>query len=421
MDVVLTNSGEATIGQVQIRFEGPTSAFALQPGGCVLGGPGTPCRMKVNFTPPQEGTHSAALVAEAGGGRLARTELTGVATPKTPDALLSRTSIEFTKSGEQVTLVLQNVGTGPLRVDGVAIDNTRDFDVQADACRKEGLLEPQKSCAMFVRFKGRERARGRLTVRHNDPPLSSAVELAALTAPQPLKVPRLTGRSRDEAVRTITRERFTVGDIVDAPRCDSVGEVFDQKPERGTQAPEGSPIDIWIASAGPDPALVPNVVRQPQSVAEKQILAARLQMRLGGSEETDSVPGGAIARVEPRPGTRLAPNCPVTVRVAVPVPKIAVPSYVKRNLADVKQTLKGGAGGFFAPFRLGAVRTTDGNSVPAGDDQSWIVIAQNPPAGTMVPRPSSGLSVGTTIELTVIRLDNRPGTRDGPANRDRIN
>jgi beta-lactam-binding protein with PASTA domain len=132
---------------------------------------------------------------------------------------------------------------------------------------------------------------------------------------------------------------------------------------------------------------------------------------MGPTEETDSVPRGAIARVEPRPQTRLAPNCPVTLRVAVPVPKIQVPNYVKRTLADVKQTLKGGAAGLFEPFRLGTVRTEDNNPVRSGNDQLWTVIAQDPPAGKMVPRPS-GIAVATTINLTV-RL-NRQDSQDGP-------
>jgi beta-lactam-binding protein with PASTA domain len=412
VDVVLTNTGETTIGPVQLRFERTASAFALQPGGCVLAEPRTTCTIKASFTPSQEGSHLANLVAETGRGPLARTELTGVATAKAPVAVLSPSRIEFTKTGGQVTLVVQNRGSAPLRIADVAIDNMKDFEVRAEACTKPGLVEPQRSCAMFVRFTGRARTRGQLTVRHNDPSLSSSVELAALTAPQPLKVPRLTGSKRDEALRDIARARFTVGSVEETPRCESLGEVVDQKPERGTLAMEGSPIDIWIASVGPNPAIVPDVRQQTQAAAEKQILAARLQVRLGPREETDSVPSGAIARVEPRPQTRLAPNCPVLLRVAVPVPRIRVPGYVKRTLADVKQTLKGGAGGLFEPFRLGTVRTPDGNRVPPGEDQSWIVISQNPPEGTMVPRPS-GLAVATTIDLTVTRLNNRPVVQDG--------
>jgi len=404
VDVVLRNTGETTIGPVQLRFERTLPAFALPLGGCVLSEPQTTCAIEVNFTPPQEGSHLTSLVAETSKGPLARTELTGIATAKAPDAVLSRSRIEFDKTDDQVSLVVQNRGSAPLRIDGVAIDNTKDFDVRADACTKPGLVEPQKSCAMFVRFKGRARASGQLTVRHNDPPLSSSVELAALTAPQLLNVPRLTGSKRDEALRDIVRARFTVGNVEETPRCESLGEVVNQKPERGTKALESSPIDIWIASVGPNPAIVPDVRQQPQAIAERQILAARLLVRMGPREETDSVPSGAIARVEPRPQTRLAPNCPVTLRVAVPVPRIQVPNYVKRTLADVKQTLKGGAAGLFEPFRLGTVRTSDNTPVPSGNDQFWIVIAQNPAAGTMVPRPS-GLAVATTIELTVMRLN----------------
>jgi len=397
IDVVLTNTGETTIGPVQLRVEQATSAFALQSQDCVLREPLSTCTIKVNFTPSQEGSFTANLVAERGRGPLARTALTGGAMAKAPHAVLSQSRIEFTKTGDQVTLVVQNIGSAPLRIDGVAIDNTKDFEVlRAEACTKPGLVEPQKACAMFVRFKGRARTSGQLTVRHNDPPLSSSVELAALTAPQTLEVPRLKGKKRDDALRDITRARFTVGNVLETPQCKSFGEVLEQKPEGRAQALEGSPVDIWIASAGPNPAIVPDVRRQSQAVAATQIRDARLQVRLGPTEETDSVPRGSIASIEPRPQTRLAPDCPVTLRVAVPVPRIQVPDYVKRTLADVKQALKGAAGS----FRLGSVTTSDKRPVPPGNDQFWIVIAQNPVAGTMVPRPSA-FPLATRIDLTV--------------------
>jgi beta-lactam-binding protein with PASTA domain len=402
VDAVLRNTGETTIGTVQLRVGGDSSAFALQSGSCDLGGPGSTCTVRVRFTPAQEGTLSETLVA-ATDRELARTRLTGVATPKSPTAVLSRTRIEFTKTGEQATVVVQNAGSAPLRIGDVAVDNTKDFDIVADACRAR-VIDPQNACAMFVRFKGRTRTSGRVTVRHNDPRMSSSVELAALTAPQLLTVPRLTGSKRDEALRDIVRARFTVGSVTEVARCDSLGDVFEQRPARGAQAIEGSPIDIWIATIGPNPAIVPDVHRQSQADAERRLLAERLQPRTIGKEETDSVPDGRIARMDPRPGTRLAPNCPVTLRVAVPVPKIPVPDYRKRSLADVKETLKGGAAGFFAPFRLGNVSTSDGRRVPAGEDKFWIVVGQSPAAGTPVPRPS-GLAVGTPVDLTVARPD----------------
>jgi len=402
VDVVLTNTGEAAIGSVQFRFDGLPPAFSLEPGGCVLGEPGASCSTRVSFTTPMEGRHSAALLAETNGGRLASTTITGVATPKAPHAVLSRERLEFTKTGERLTLVLQNLGSAPLRVDGVDVDNTDAFDVQAGACLDLGQVEPQGACAMFVEFTGRARSTGRLTVRHNEPPQSSLVELAALTAPQLLPVPRLIGRERDEALGTITTGRFTVGSIAEVPRCDSLGEVVEQKPERGTQALEGSPIDIWIASVGPTPATVPDVREQAQREAERRILADGLRVRVGGNEETDSVASGAVARVDPRPGTRLAPGCEVTLRIAVPVPRVPVPGFVGDSLAGAKETLKSGFVGFFQPFRLGTVRTSDG-SVPSGQDESWVVESQSPKEGTMVPRPS-GLGDGIRIDLTVRAL-----------------
>lgn len=401
VDVVLANTGETVIGPVRLRMEAGASAFAPPSDGCILGGPGTTCTATVRFAPSEQGTHAETLVAETD-RELARTRLTGIASPKLPEALLSRTRIEFTRTGEQVTVVVQNVGSAPLQIGNVAVDNTRDFEVRPEGCRAGTRVEPTKACALFVRFTSKSRAKGRVTVSHNASPEASAVELAALTAPQFLRVPRLTGSTRRDALRDIVRAQFTVGDVVDVAQCDSIDRVIAQQPPRDSQALEGSPIDVRVASTGPNPAIVPDVRRLSQADAERRIRAERLQPRAGGREETDSVPSGAIAQVEPRPGTRLAPDCPVTLRVAVPVPKVPVPSFLKQSLADVRQALKGGAAGFFAPFRLGDVRTSDGGRVPAGEDTLWFVVGQSPEAGTMVPRPS-GLAVGTRVNLTVAR------------------
>jgi beta-lactam-binding protein with PASTA domain len=92
----------------------------------------------------------------------------------------------------------------------------------------------------------------------------------------------------------------------------------------------------------------------------------------------------------------LAPNCAVTLSIAVPVPRIAVPSYVDQTLAAAKQTLGTGFFAGLATFQLGQVSTTDGSAVQKGEDALWIVVEQSPQAGEQRPR-------GTSIDLKVRR------------------
>ena len=115
----------------------------------------------------------------------------------------------------------------------------------------------------------------------------------------------------------------------------------------------------------------------------------------------------------------LAPDCDVTLSLAVPAPKLAVPSYVGQTLAAAKQTLGTGILGGFATFRLGQVSTTDGGAIRRGEDAQLIVVEQSPQAGSQQPR-------GTPIDLKVRRtggqiLDERPIERaPAPRPRERV-
>jgi beta-lactam-binding protein with PASTA domain len=397
--VGLTNTGETMIGPVSFRFEGGhASDFAVRDETCRRMTPQSECTVAVSFTPREAGAHSATLIAESAGVLLDSKELVGDAIEvRRPHAQLSPSSLQFSKRDEQRTVVVQNTGTAPLRLTRFTLDNTRDFEVDAKACTSGAPLPPAGGCAAFVRFKGRAPATGRITVSHDDPSSSTSVDLSAISTPMLIDVPRLIGSEREDAIRKLQERGLTVGAMAEEPQCESVGRVVAQNPEQNRRVLQGSAVDITLASHGPDPVVVPDVRRQTRAVAERTLRAARLSIAATTRNDvTDSASPGSVTDVRPRPGTMLAPNCAVTLSIAVPVPRIAVPSYVGQTLAAAKQTLGTGFFAGLATFQLGRVTTTENGAIQKGEDAQWIVVEQSPQAGEQRPR-------GTSIDLKVRR------------------
>ena len=396
--VGLTNTGETTIGPVSFRFEGGHAGdFEVRDETCRQMTPQSECTVSVSFTPREAGAHSATLIAESAGTLLDSKELVGDALERPrPRAQLSPSSLQFSTRGEQKPVVVQNTGTAALRLSRFTLDNTRDFEVDAKACTSGAPLPPAGGCQAVVRFKGQAPATGRITVAHDDPSSTTIIDLSAVSAPRLVDVPRLIGSDRGDAARRLKERSLVVGAITEEPQCESVGRVVAQNPQNG-RVPQGTAVDITLASYGPDPAVVPDLRQQTRAVAERTVRAARLSIAATPRNiETDSAPPGSVTDVRPRPGTMLAPNCAVTLSIAVPVPRIAVPSYVGQTVAAAKQTLGTGILGAFATFQLGQVSTTDGSAVQRGEDAQLIVVEQSPQAGEQQPR-------GTRIDLKVRR------------------
>jgi len=395
----LTNTGETTIATVNFRFEGGHAGdFTVRDHSCTVVAPRAECAVVIGFTPREAGAHSATLVAEAAGTPLDSKELTGDATEiLRPHAQLSPSSLQFSKPGEQRSVVLQNTGTAPLRVSRFTLDNTTDFELDATACTNGQPLLPSRGCAAFVRFKGRAPATGRVTATHDDPSAATVVDLSAISVAVQIDVPRLIGSDRADALRKLKEKGLIIGTVTDAPQCESTGRVVAQNPEAGQRVLQGSPVDITMSSYGPDPAVVPDVRKQPRGIAEQNLRRARLSIDTGvRTVQTDGAAPGTVIDIRPQPGTTLAPNCAVTLSIAVPAPKIAVPSFIEQTLAAAKQRLSSGFFAGQATFQLGQVTSTDGSAVPKGEDGRWIVVAQNPQPGEQRPR-------GTAIDLRVRR------------------
>jgi beta-lactam-binding protein with PASTA domain len=297
----------------------------------------------------------------------------------------------------------------------VALTNTGETTIGAVSFRLEGghagdfavggpcqRMAPRSGCTVAVSFAPREAGPRAVTlIAESQGMLLDSKELIgdALAPPRLVDVPRLIGSDRDAAIRRLKERGLAAGTTTEAPQCESVGRVVAQNPEQHRRVAEGTPVDITVASHGPEPAVVPDVRQQPRAVAERMLRAARLSIAATSRNDiTDSAPPGSVTDVRPRPGTTLAPDCPVTLSIAVATPKIVVPSYVGQTLAAAKQRLGTGILGAFATFRLGQVSTTDGSAVRRGEDAELIVVEQSPPAGSQQPR-------GTPIDLKVRRME----------------
>ena len=317
--VALTNTGETTIGPVSFRVEGGHAGDFAVRDECRQMTPQSGCTVAVSFKPREAGAHSVILIAESAGMLLDSKELIGDGLERRrPHAQLSPSSLQFSRRGEQQTVSVQNTGTAPLRLSRFTLDNTRDFEVDASACTSGAPLPPAGGCQALVRFSGEAPATGRITVAHDDPLSSTSIDLSAISAPRLVDVPRLIGSDREDAARRLKERGLAVGATTEEPQCEAVGRVVAQNPEQNRRVPQGTAVDITLASHGPDPAVVPDVRKQPRAVAERTLKAARLSIAATPRNDvTDNAPPGSVTDVRPGPGTMLAPNCAVTLSIAV--------------------------------------------------------------------------------------------------------
>jgi PASTA domain len=404
VQVVLKNTGETTIQSARLRLEGGhASDFSLANEKCPLGAPGAQCAATVTFSPHDAGEHSTTIIAESENVTLDTATVTGDAiVVARARAEITPTSLQFSKRDEMHWVIVRNAGDASLRLAEFTLDNTKDFSLDSSACTKSSPLPADRGCSVFVRFTGRAPAAGHMTIAHGDPTSSTSITLSAPRAPAFVEVPKLVESDQREALDKLKDRGLVAGKIAEETRCESIHRVVAQSPERNQRVLQGSAVDFTVATYGSDPAIVPSVERQPRPTAQAAIQAARLSVAADvRTEETDNFRPGTVTSVRPKPGTMLAPNCPVMLTIAVAVPKLAVPPYTDRTLASAKETLRSGLVGAFAWFRLGDVRAIGGDVVPKGEDALWMVTSQDPKAGEQWPR-------GTAINLTVRRTRTEP-------------
>jgi beta-lactam-binding protein with PASTA domain/predicted Ser/Thr protein kinase len=205
----------------------------------------------------------------------------------------------------------------------------------------------------------------------------SAVDVHVSRGPPPVEVPDVVGKTRDEAVSTLTSAGLKpqVHEIHTSKPPDTV-TATDPKP--GTKVVKGSRIRVNVSS-GPKPVSVPYVVGLSFEDASSQLQNAGFAVarkNVDSDQPADTV-------VDQDPKGSAAPNATITLSVSKGPNQSTVPDVTNQDESSARSTLKS------AGFKV-QVDRQDVND-PGLDG---IVLSQDPPGNTRGDH-------GSTVTITV--------------------
>lgn len=166
------------------------------------------------------------------------------------------------------------------------------------------------------------------------------VALFVSKGPQLFELPKLTGKTLDQAKDELNHAEMALGNITEQfDESVAAGVVLAQDPASGTPARHGTPVNLTV-SKGPQPIAVPAVVGQDQDDAVKAIEAAGLKAVVAPETVNDkTVPKGAVASQSPSSGT-LTKGGTVTLTVSKGPKLVKVPSYIGKQASEARRELE---------------------------------------------------------------------------------
>jgi beta-lactam-binding protein with PASTA domain/predicted Ser/Thr protein kinase len=206
---------------------------------------------------------------------------------------------------------------------------------------------------------------------------NSTVDIDVSTGLPQVEVPSVVGKSRDDAVATLTNAGLQpkVFQIHSSRPPDTVTA---QDPKAGTEVLKGSRVRINV-STGPRPVSVPYVVGLPFDQASSQLQNAGFAV---ARENVDSdQPANTV--VDEKPSGSAAPHSTITLSVSKGPKQSTVPDVTNQDESSARSTLKS------AGFKV-EVQREDVND-PGLDG---IVLSQDPGGG-------SAADQGSTVTITV--------------------
>ena len=134
--------------------------------------------------------------------------------------------------------------------------------------------------------------------------------------PKDVLVPDLTGQDEQTAVETLKAAHLTEGHVGRTPSSDQpVGVVVSNDPPGGTQAAEGSAVDILLSSGRPL-KVMPQVYGESADQAAQDIQTAGLVPRPPSFvPTTDPNLDGKVRKTSPEPGKMVREGSPVIISV----------------------------------------------------------------------------------------------------------
>ncbi len=210
-------------------------------------------------------------------------------------------------------------------------------------------------------------------------PKGSIVTIKVSTGKPAVAVPPLVGKTRDEAVQTLSGLGLDVS-VVEVNSEQEPGLVTAQDPVAGTVLVTGSTVRVNV-SKGLKQVAVPSVVGTQVDIASSQLQLAGFKV---GRVDVDSEqPVGEVVAQSPPGNSTAAKGSSVTLSVSKGPTTIGVPDVTLQLIADARTTLRA------AGFKISVIsQETDD---PTLDD---VVLAQDPPG-------NSQADPGTTVTVTV--------------------
>jgi len=198
-------------------------------------------------------------------------------------------------------------------------------------------------------------------------------------------VPGITGLDPNKAQQTLQNSDLSAALTQAHDNSVPAGRVVRTDPGTGARALRGSIVTVVISEGKP---IVPDITPGASPAAvEQAIKAAQLTPKLDPNQDVfnDNVPKGAVASLNPGPGSQLDIGAIVVVQLSKGAAPKPVPNVVGQQHNDAFAALTQAG---FQPFDEPG--TFSGNAPPG------TVVATTPPAGTII-QPGGDKRVGVQV------------------------
>ncbi|TXL57433.1 Stk1 family PASTA domain-containing Ser/Thr kinase [Aeromicrobium terrae] len=207
-----------------------------------------------------------------------------------------------------------------------------------------------------------------------------------------VKVPDVAGQDVETATRALENAKFVVGETTEQTSADvDKGQVISTDPEAGSEADEGSTVDL-VVSSGPEQVSIPSLDGYSYDRAKKLLESDQYGLKVKKATQDSNEPKDSVLNSDPPAGQSVDKGSTVTLIVSKG--QATVPNVVGADQATATKTLED------AGFK---VKVTEDPNAQGPEGQ---VTAQSVPAGEQ-------RSPGTTIEITVVAKQDQGDTDGG--------